>query len=184
MNKHFRAPLSFHNNAPSTHRPRHRNRHVNSLLAVDASGKEHLLLNFYVQGCDPSAVSAPPGSESLVNRVYDWTASKTSSISELTYDEALQWAKDASSHALQASRRAFAYLIGEPLPPLPQPTLPLRREIDNGPNSKESSWSLSGIFTRLTGQRRGGGDRRSEALNGTVYSTGEVHADFVKVRLA
>jgi mitochondrial import inner membrane translocase subunit TIM21 len=182
VNAHLRAPLSFHNNPPLVHRPRHRNRHVNFFQARDSSGKEHLLLNFYVQGSDASLSLTHPNSESFVDHAFDWTKSTISFISDLTLDRTLQWTQATVSDALQTSKRAFAYLIGEPLPPLP-PTPLLRQDTKaNQSIQQESLWSLSGIFTRLTGKRRSNHRGRDETTNGVLWRTGEAHADFVKVR--
>ncbi|KAF8489577.1 TIM21-domain-containing protein [Gautieria morchelliformis] len=180
INGHLRAPLTFHNNPPLMHRPRHRNRHVNFFQARDSSGREHLLLNFYVQGSDPTISPATSDSESFVNHILDWTTSTLSSLSNLTFDQALQWSRATVSDALQSSKRAFAYLIGEPLPPLPQAPLPRRESEANRQTQQDSLWSLSGIFTRLTGKPRSGRLGRHEATNRVLWSTGEAHADFVK----
>lgn len=182
VNAHLRAPLSFHNNPPLMHRPRHRNRHVNFFQARDSSGKEHLLLNFYVQGSDPSMSPASSDSGSFGSQIMDWTHSSISSLSALTFDCAIQWIQATASDTLRKSKRAFAYLIGEPLPPLPQVSPP-RREAEGSQQSRqESLWTLSGIFTRLTGKRRSGRHGRPEAADRMIWSTGEAHADFVKVR--
>ena len=164
------------------HRPRHRNRHVNFFQARDSSGREHLLLNFYVQGSDPSVVPTTTDSTSFVDHIFDWAQSTTSSLSDLTFDRALQWTQTTVSGALQASKRAFAYLIGEPVPTLPQTPLLTQNVETNQPSQPESFWSLPGIFTRLTGKRHSGRHGRREATNRVLWSTGEAHADFVKVR--
>lgn len=163
------------------HRPRHRNRHVNFFQARDSSGKEHLLLNFYIQGSDQSLSHAHSDSESFVDQAFDWSRSTISSLSDLTLDRALQWTQTAVSDALQTSKRLFAYLIGEPLPPLPPAPLHRQDTEANQLARQEPMWSLSGIFTRLTGKRRSSRRGRDEATNRVLWSTGEAYADFVKV---
>ncbi|KAF8587283.1 hypothetical protein K439DRAFT_1385945 [Ramaria rubella] len=174
---YLRTPLSFHNNPPLTHRPRHRNRHVNSLLAVDSAGKEHLLLNFYVQGSDPS-VPLPATNPSYMGRFQDWSKSTITMLSTLSSDQVVERLKSTASGALQTLKQAFAYLVGEPLPRLPQPHP--KQEFDRTESiPQDPPWTLSGIFTRLTGKRRARERNRHEAV-GPLWTTGEVHADFVK----
>ena len=55
VRQYLQDPLIFHNHPPTVSRPRHRNHYVSSQIFVDSAGREHMLLNFYVQGRPPGA---------------------------------------------------------------------------------------------------------------------------------
>ncbi|KAF8527914.1 TIM21-domain-containing protein [Hysterangium stoloniferum] len=178
---YLQGPLSFHNNPPLRHRPRHRTRHVNSMLAVDASGQEHLLLNFYVEGKDPTSIPAHFESKPLADRALEWTTSTFTSLSTLTFDDVIEWTRSTASNAWRDSKRAFAYLTGATLPPLPHPLFPKEDLEKPMPPPREPAWSLSGIVARLKGQRHASSGSSTQSSDAKLWSTGEVHVDLVKV---
>ncbi|KDQ54782.1 hypothetical protein JAAARDRAFT_37885 [Jaapia argillacea MUCL 33604] len=176
--KYFQKPLTFHNNAPSAIRPRHRNHHVASQVAVDSAGREHMLLNFYVQGRPPGSAPAPDApEESYLDSVVTWSKDKASRISELTWDECVSEAKSRTTLVVESSKRLFRYLIGRPErpttsvpPPAPEAT---EKQAEKG-----GFWSIAGVFggLKMGGPRDGSG----EPAGGKMYAEGEIHADLVK----
>ncbi|KAG1885609.1 TIM21-domain-containing protein [Suillus subluteus] len=168
--KYLRAPLIFHNNPPSSTRPRHRHRHVSSQVAVDSSGREHMLLNFYVQGSS-SAKSAQQADEEA-------GPSYIESLSSLTLDETIALAKEKLESIGQSAKRAFRYLSGDVAPsPAPHPQLSTNDSQENERKQEKGMWSFAGLFSGLKGRRsvaEGGGD------SGVSWTEGEVHADLVR----
>jgi len=167
--KYLRAPLIFHNNPPSSTRPRHRHRHVSSQVAVDSSGREHMLLNFYVQGSS-SAKSAQQADE-------ETGPSYIESLSSLTLDETIGLAKEKLESIGQSAKRAFRYLSGDATPlPAPHPQLSTNDRQENERKQEKGVWSVAGLFSGLKGRRsvaEGAGD------SGVPWTEGEVHADLV-----
>ncbi|KAG2368756.1 TIM21-domain-containing protein [Suillus spraguei] len=167
--KYLRAPLIFHNNPPSSTRPRHRHRHVSSQVAVDSSGREHMLLNFYVQGSS----SAKP-----TQQADEAGPSYIESLSSLTLDETIALVKDKLESFGKSAKRAFRYLSGDVAPspaPHPQPST----NVNQGSERKQEKgmWSFAGLFSGLKGRRsvaEGAGD------SDVLWTEGEVHADLVR----
>ncbi|KAG1829230.1 hypothetical protein DFJ58DRAFT_719715 [Suillus subalutaceus] len=160
--KYLRAPLIFHNNPPSSTRPRHRHRHVSSQVAVDSSGREHMLLNFYVQGSS-SAKSAQQADEEA-------GPSYIESLSSLTLDETIALAKEKLESIGQSAKRAFRYLSGDVAPsPAPHPQLSTNDSQENERKQEKGMWSFAGLFSGLKGRR-----------SGVSWTEGEVHADLVR----
>lgn len=179
---YLQGPLSFHNNPPSATRPRHRNRHVSSQIFVDSTGREHMLLNFYVQGKPLGSTSAlnkdPSGS--YFEAVMHWMGNKRSTLSELTLDEAVAWTKDQVSDAWGRSKEVFRYLSGAPLPPLSLPDSP-HVDIKESKKTESSGWSMFGLFSGLRGKRPGPPEMSPKRADGEMWTDGEVHADLVRV---
>lgn len=163
-------------------RPRHRNRHVSSQIFVDSTGRDHMILNFYVQGKPPGSVSFlhKDPSESYVDAVVHWTGDKASALSKLNFDEAVEWTKDRTTGIWERSKGVFRYLSGAPLPPLSLPDSP---PVDVKEAKPESTGrSLFGMFSGLRGTRTNSSE--SKRMNGELWTDGEVHADLVRVRLS
>ncbi|KIO18179.1 hypothetical protein M407DRAFT_84219 [Tulasnella calospora MUT 4182] len=172
--RYLSPPLKFHINAPSPNAPRHRNRHVSSQLAVDSSGREHLLLHFYVEATAPQA-SSPEAADSLP------------ALSDLTLESVSEWSAETWNDVVDSSKRAFAYLVGirladsqqaeQPRSPAPSPV----RQTDIGKPKKDAStvWSFAGLFSGLRGMSTPSTDS-SEARAHVEWTEGEVHADLVK----
>ncbi|KIJ45575.1 hypothetical protein M422DRAFT_166548, partial [Sphaerobolus stellatus SS14] len=180
VHAHLRPPFIFHNHPPLTHRPRHRNRSVNSLLTVDSSGREHLLLNFFIEGSDPSTSSLPVNTdEPLMDRLSSWAQDKTHALSGLTADDALNWSKAKVHEGWRRTKTAFAYLTGAPVPPAPQPTTQTIEVVRDSGREKEG-WSLTGAFGRMIGRRSSGRESRTDLARVGIWTTGEVHADLIK----
>lgn len=176
MTQHLKPPLRFHTNAPSVNAPRHRARHVSSQLAVDESGKEHLLLHFYVESMQP---------------IKSHSDEPSVSMSDLSFASVYEWSKSHAQNAIDSSKRAFAYLVGSPSPPLEvlsrtdgaagsTSASSGVRHTDIGKPSKEgpSAWSFAGLFSGL--RRTGSAVEKEESTPSAQFTEGEAHADLVK----
>ncbi|KAG6829292.1 hypothetical protein H0H92_005046 [Tricholoma furcatifolium] len=179
--KYLHGPLSFHNSPPSAIRPRHRDRHVISQIMVDAHGQEHMIMTFYVHG-------SPPGSDTVVSdasyleAASDWAQQKLSQASELTFEESIEWTQNYAHTVWDKARWLFKYLAGAPLPSPSSPPQP-EKALEANKDEKSSAWSFAGMFSAIQGTK--GSSSRSEsknALDGQLYTEGEVHADFIRVR--
>ncbi|KAG7450220.1 uncharacterized protein BT62DRAFT_943012 [Guyanagaster necrorhizus] len=168
--KYLHGPLTFHNNPPSLGRPRHRNHHVTSEIMLDATGREHMFLNFFVQGRPPGEAKSKSNYEAMIS----WIRDTSSSISDLTIDGATEWMKDRKKYLFEQFKRVFRYLTGAPAPSSSQPAFV---SADTRSKGKEEStmWQLAGMFSSL---RRSRGNTEPPA-DGRVFTDGEVHAELV-----
>ncbi|EIW86447.1 hypothetical protein CONPUDRAFT_133877, partial [Coniophora puteana RWD-64-598 SS2] len=165
---HLHGPLTFHNNPPSAVRPRHRNRHVSSQIAVDSSGREHMLLNFYVEGRDPNSKSA-----TFASMTEDGFWDR---FSDITLDDSVDWIKGRGCDAIEASKRVFKYLSGEFVPgPAPAHDKPPETE---DKDEKGGFWSFAGVFSGIKSSRTS--RQSSSDHSGQFFAEGEVHADLVR----
>jgi len=187
--------LTFHNNPPSTVRPRHRNRHVSSQLAVDSQGREHLILNFFIR----TSPEHLPGAEdeAYVDRLF----AKVQALADesWTWDEIQAWSLDAYARTKEKGRRLFWYLTGEsgssPPPVSPahtSPSVTQRKQTHIGRQSHEEEaqggmWSsITGLFSGLGRGLGSGRDESASSSNGSsvwkgaTFDEAEVHCDLVK----
>ncbi|KAG8984850.1 hypothetical protein FRB90_005081 [Tulasnella sp. 427] len=172
--RYLSPPLKFHINAPSPNAPRHRNRHVSSQLAVDSSGREHLLLHFYVEAASPQFSSAE--SEGLP------------ALSDMTLESLTEWSTETWNDVVDSSKRAFAYLVGIQLPDSqradqsrsPPPTVGRQTEIGKPSKDASTAWSFAGLFSGLRGISTASANPSNEAVAHGEWTEGEVHADLVK----
>ncbi|CCM01637.1 uncharacterized protein FIBRA_03698 [Fibroporia radiculosa] len=178
--KFLQGPLVFHNNPPSLIRPRHRNHHVSSQLVVDAAGREHMLLHFYVQGRPPGSLAPLPdtGSISYVDSAIQWAKTTTLEVSEMSLDDLIESTKTRADVAWSSAKELFRFLTGDPLPSiqLPEPSKPaVKVEQD------KKGWmsSFTGLFSGLKGPARSASESGHEGSDGKNYSEGEVHVDLV-----
>ncbi|KAG8885642.1 hypothetical protein FRB97_000085 [Tulasnella sp. 331] len=171
--QHLKGPLRFHTNAPSYNAPRHRARHVSSQLAVDQSGNEHLLLHFFVESTHPDE---------------SYMGESSFSLSDLSLPSAYEWSKGHASRAFDASKSAFAYLVGSNTPPREintrppgsSPTSTGVRHTDIGKSSTEgsSAWSFAGLFGGI--RTTNVSTKKAAWEPAAQFTEGEVHADLVK----
>ncbi|KIM67042.1 hypothetical protein SCLCIDRAFT_1210510 [Scleroderma citrinum Foug A] len=164
--KFLHGPLKFHNNPPSAVRPRHRHRHVTSQIVVDSSGREHMLLSFYVQGSSPRDSSSAEEHKSLWN---------LDDITSASYDGIMASILSITDSA----KRTFRYLSGDAitLPEPPRPSTENGKQKDQDTGEDLSLWGLAGLFRGL----RGGRPSREPSIETSVqWSEGEAHADLVK----
>ncbi|KAF9474294.1 hypothetical protein BDN70DRAFT_884949 [Pholiota conissans] len=179
LSKHLNGPLTFHNNPPSLVRPRHRNRHVTSRVMIDANGREHMIMTFYVQGRPDDEVSAP-SEASFFEKASGWIQDTTYMLSELSLGEAVEWSKESSKNIWDKALRAFKYLSGVPLPP---PSLPImspgseKRESEK--TDEKKGWGFTGMFSSLKSTKKASGSAVA-TRSGRHFTEGEVHADLIK----
>ncbi|KAF7306609.1 hypothetical protein MIND_00452200 [Mycena indigotica] len=159
----------FHLDPPAVARPRHRNRHVSSTLRVDASGREHLFLNFYLQ--------SHPQSPSFLESTQTWTQDKFHLLTELSWDEVLDRSRQSALAAWNRAKAAARYLSGTPSPPPP----------DAGPTDtkKEAAPTpvRSGFMDLFSSLRRPRGtvtEAKAQIEAHGQFNEGEVHVAFVR----
>lgn len=174
--KYINGPLTFYLDPPSGVRPRHRNHRVSSQIRVDSSGREHMIMSFYVQGSTPGPATAQDFS--YWDRLSGWTHEKLDVLSELTFDEFIARTTERAAYVWDRSKGTFKYLIGAPVSPPPSPSPSDSKEPP--PNEKKQGWGLMGLFSSLKGPR-GGPAVESHAEPEKVFTEGEVHAHLVKV---
>ncbi|EIN13645.1 hypothetical protein PUNSTDRAFT_59521 [Punctularia strigosozonata HHB-11173 SS5] len=173
--RYLHAPLVFHNNPPSSTRPRHRNHNVNSRIAVDASGREHLLLNFYISSSPTSSTSTTftDSEQTWVDKTIQRTQAALTDISSITVDDIKDW----SSRSLDRLKSSFRYLTGEPAPSIPPTTGPS----PTSERPKERQGFLKTVVLGVFSMRLGGASsEESRPAAGVTWTEGEVHADLVK----
>ena len=177
----FHGPLIFHNNPPSVVRPRHRNDRVASQITRDSSGREHLLLNFFIQGQDPSKPIIRE-IDSRREAVVDWSTQKKEVILDMSYDDMVDGTKQYSGEVWERCKRLFRFLSGEPLPSskAPPPPPPERKQ-----EKQEGGWTsgLMGMFAGLKAHGQDSSNASEDGPTGQVYTDGEVHADLIMVGL-
>ncbi len=182
VHQYMQEPLVFHNHPPSNSRPRHRNHYPTSQIFVDSTGREHMLLNFYIQG-------RPPGSTGpySVNQEDEGTLSRWSrkvqgaviSLQEMSVDEMKEEAARRGQRLVDMSKELFKFLTGEvDASSAPQPVVVQEQRAEK----EQKGWlsSVTGLFSGIKGATRSGG-MSSEAHSGAAFTEGEVHADLVMV---
>ena len=185
VHQYLQEPLIFHNHPPSLSRPRHRNHYVSSQIFVDSTGREHMLLNFYVQGRPPGATGpyyAEQEDESLVSRWTQKVQDAVISLREMSAEEMKEEAVKRSQRLVELSKELFKFLTGEEdATSTPQPVLVQEQRVEK----EEKGWmsSVTGLFSGIKGASRSGGSS-SDTSSGAVFAEGEVHADLVMVSVA
>ncbi|KAL0578020.1 hypothetical protein V5O48_003970 [Marasmius crinis-equi] len=172
--KYLKGSLVFHTTPPSLERPRHRNHQVSSQIAFDQNNREHMFMHFYVEARSGSIVS-----DSYYDRAENWIQDTTSRLSETSYEDMVQWAKDRSSATWERFQRSFKYLTGAPVSSSTVPETSTS-QTDSAYQEPQSTMSqLTGIFSSLrrTTSSTSTPDTRQ---TGQVYTEAEVHADFVR----
>ncbi|KIK71346.1 hypothetical protein GYMLUDRAFT_254572 [Collybiopsis luxurians FD-317 M1] len=170
--KYLHGPLSFHTTRPSAERPRGRQHQVTSQIFLDAQGREHMMMTFYVQGSSNPQES----SESYLESASNWL----SNLPEVTMDEAIQWTKNRSASIWEKFVGSFKYLVGAPASMNPSPSpdlLPETVEV-RPPESRTQKWT--GIFSSLRRTRSEATSESRPEASGTLYTDGEVHAEFIR----
>ncbi|KZV68706.1 hypothetical protein PENSPDRAFT_687051 [Peniophora sp. CONT] len=171
VSKYLPGTLVFHNNPPSAIRPRHRNRGVASQLVRDSSGREHLLLNFYIQAVPAYAAT------SYVDSALTWVESLPST----TTDDIRSWGRGV----VDSTKDLFRYLTGDPAAPTTRTggwfeDGTARIEERHVKEEGKGLWgSITGVFGSLRGASRSSSEERQAEAAGK-YQEGEVHVDLIK----
>ncbi|KAH9937430.1 TIM21-domain-containing protein [Fomitopsis serialis] len=177
--RHLQGSLIFHNNPPSSLRPRHRNHHVSSQVVVDSTGREHMLLHFYVQARPPGSKAFENGSEdvSYADKASAWVKRTASSLSDLTTDELAEKSKARAQAAMDSTKELFHFLSGDPLP-RSQPEQSAKEEVRQEKEEKGWTSGVTGLFSGLRGTTKSSPESR-DSTDASAYSEGEVHADLI-----
>lgn len=141
---------------------------------VDHNGQEHMIMTFFVQG-RPDGETVSVSELSYWERTTHWLDNKTSNIS---FDNSVDWSKDAAKSLLDTTIRAFKYLSGDPLPPHVPPPLNPSEGLNNSKQRENSTWSFAGMFSSIRGPKN---SIKEGGLTGRRFTEGEVHADLIKV---
>ena len=145
---------------------------------MDAEGREHLLIHFWIS----SSPQHDPGSSKSWSR---W-------ISDLNWEDRdlegiFASVKERVARSWESAKQAAAYVSGmtpsapahPPKPPLPPEQLQGEMKEDQG------AWGFFGIFKgmKFAGRSRGTGHEDESGYGGQniQWSTAEVHVDFVQV---
>jgi len=180
--KYLPGLLVFHNNSPSVLRPRHRNRHVSSRIVLDSSGREHMLLNFYVQANSHSADQ----DASYFKSASSWFNNTVTNLSEFSWQETGEWITLHTQETIDSAKNLFRYLSGDPATSnsaAAQFSSAAPRKHESPSGDGKGFWSS---FTGLFGSLRGGAGKGPfegalDTGHGNVWQEGEVHADLVRV---
>ncbi|KAJ3822273.1 TIM21-domain-containing protein [Lentinula raphanica] len=175
--KYFRGPLSFHMTPPSVERPRGRQHQVASQIFLDSNGRERMIISFFVQG------GLHHSSKSYYDTATNWISETVNLLPELTVDDAIQGVQERSAYAWEKFVQSFKYLIGSPTPRPTESLAPsplVESTQTTGTESTTQEWT--GIFSSLRRNRSNHTTEsaRSSEAPGTVYTDGEVHAEFIR----
>ncbi|KAI0050714.1 hypothetical protein FA95DRAFT_1555434 [Auriscalpium vulgare] len=177
--RYLQGSLTFHNNPPSVLRPRHRNRHVSSQIVLDSSGREHMLLNFYIQ----ANANAPDSSSSYFEWASDWVKDTVTDLPELSWNDTVSWTKDRATRASDSAKELFRYLTGDPVPSKATTAGVMSERARHEVPPKEEPKGVWGGFTGLFGSLKGASrkaDGGVDVASGKIYQEGEVHADLIR----
>ena len=143
-----------------------------------------MLLTFYVR-------SKPHGSPADEDETYlEKRYRQLASLSELSWDEIIAWAKISLESGQQKAKVLFLYLSGQP-----DPTSTPKSEATAGSGSvrttdigkptpeaeKGGLWSFAGLFSGLKGKNSTSRGAADSDLWNEKWDEGEVHAHLVKV---
>ncbi|KAI0639135.1 TIM21-domain-containing protein [Trametes polyzona] len=179
VHQYLQEPLVFHNHPPTVSRPRHRNHYVSSQIFVDSQGREHMLLNFYVQGRPPGSSAAPADEdEGFIARVTRQVQEKAGALQAMSWDEVKGEAERRAERALEMAKGVFRFLSGEEVERSKPPPMPVQ---ERKQEQEKKGWlaSVTGMFSGIKAAGRNAGGSGSEAWNGPAFTEGEVHADLV-----
>ncbi|TBU34974.1 TIM21-domain-containing protein [Dichomitus squalens] len=178
VHQYLHEPLVFHNHPPTVSRPRHRNHYVSSQIFVDSTGREHMLLNFYVQG-------RPPGSASYAGEEQDGFFARIShkaqlaamKLGEMSLEDVKEEAVRRGTRLAELTKGMFRFLTGEEDARPAAPPIPVQEKTVE---EEQKGWlsSVTGIFSGIKGTTKSGRSS-GEAYNGPAFTEGEVHADLV-----
>ena len=179
MHQYLQGRLVFHNHPPTLSRPRHRNHYVNSQIFVDSAGREHMLLNFYVQGRPPGSASyAGEEEDGFFTRMSHKAQLAAMKLGEMSFEDIKEEATTRGIRLVELTKGMFRFLTGEEdvrpaVPPVP---------VQEKKMEEKKGWmsSVTGMFSGIKGSTRSGSSS-AEAYNGPTSTEGEVHADLVMV---
>jgi len=138
-----------------------------------------MILNFYVKGKPPGTTSLlqKDPSDSYIDIMTEWAGDKLNVLSDLDFDETMEWAKDRASGMVEKGKGLFRYLSGAPVAPLSLPESS-RVQVEETKKPASTGWSFVGMFSGLRSTRTSAAD--SIRTSGETWTEGEVHADLVR----
>lgn len=177
VSQYLRGPLVFHNNPPSVVRPRHRNDRVASQIVRDSSGREHMLLNFFVQGQPHNAATVPPD-QSAFQAAVEKAKSSAAALADMSVDEVVASTKGFASDKWESCKKLFRFLSGDPLPSSPPPPMP---SVEPRQEKPAGGWKegLTGLFAGLRPSSPESASGPATNIPDEGFVDGEVHADLV-----
>jgi import inner membrane translocase subunit TIM21 len=148
---------------------------------VDAWGREHMILNYYVQGSKHASIT-PDSSESYIDSAFQWTRQKFSNFIEMSFDDIVDGTKARASRAVENSKSLFRFLSGESIssPPPPPPSYPSQESAPSEKKTESILWNLAALFVGIKG-KHGSGNEDTFYGNGRTFTEGEIRADCVLV---
>ncbi|KAI9066684.1 hypothetical protein FKP32DRAFT_1755734 [Trametes sanguinea] len=179
VHQYLQEPLVFHNHPPTVSRPRHRNHFVSSQIFVDSTGREHMLLNFYVQGRPPGSPALPADEDpNYFARMAHKAQEKMVALQSMSWDDIKAEAEARSERAAEAMKGLFRFLTGEEGSQPKAAPMPVQEKREE---QEKKGWlaSVTGLFSGIKGTTRSGSGSSADAWNGPAFTEGEVHADLV-----
>ncbi|KAH9853057.1 TIM21-domain-containing protein [Lenzites betulinus] len=179
VHQYLQEPIVFHNHPPTVSRPRHRNHYVSSQIFVDSQGREHMLLNFYVQGRAPGSGPAPAAADDdFFSRATQTVQEKVTALHSMSWEEAKEDVEKRAERVLDMGRGVFRFLSGEEVAKSKPPPMPVQ---EHKQEQEKRGWlaSVTGLFSDIKGSSRNSSGSASDAWNGPAFTEGEVHADLV-----
>ncbi|KAI0374446.1 hypothetical protein BV20DRAFT_507695 [Pilatotrama ljubarskyi] len=181
VHQYLQEPIVFHNHPPTVSRPRHRNHYVSSQIFVDSTGREHMLLNFYVQGRPPGSrleSSEDDGEDGVLARFARKAEENFSKLHAMSWDEIRGEAEKRAARVLEMAKGVFRFLSGEEVARSKPPPVPVQ---ESKPEQEKKGWvsAVTGMFSGIKGTARGAAGSGGESWNQPAFTEGEVHADLV-----
>ncbi|KAI0359102.1 hypothetical protein OH77DRAFT_1473742 [Trametes cingulata] len=180
VHQYLQEPIVFHNHPPTVSRPRHRNHYVSSQIFVDSTGREHMLLNFYVQGRPPGSrsESLEDTDDGILARLSRKAQENFDKLHGMSWDEIRGEAETRAARVLEMAKGVFRFLSGEEVArskPAPEPVQQPKQE------QEKKGWAaaVTGLFSGIKGTARSASGSGAESWNGPAFTEGEVHADLV-----
>lgn len=137
-----------------------------------------MILQFYVQGSEPGS-SQQSTSDSYIDSVVNWSSKKFTVLSEMSFDDMVEEAKERASRAKENSKSLIRFLSGEAESLESKPSYPIHETLPSEKKSESVLWNLtSGLFSGIKGRGGGGHEDR---FDGRAFTEGEVHVDCVLV---
>lgn len=180
VQQYLQGRLVFHNHPPTLSRPRHRNHYVSSQIFVDSTGREHMLLNFYVQGRPPRSASyAGEEEDGFFTRMSHKAQFAAMKLGEMSFEDIKEEALTRGTQLVELTKGMFRFLTGEQDARPTAPPVPVQeKKVEENENWMSS---VMGMFSGIKGPTKPGGSA-GEVYNGAGFTEGEVHADLVMVR--
>lgn len=146
------------------------------------------MINFYVRGSEPGSFRYEESS--YYAAAINWISRTAEILPDLTLDEAVEWTKDRSARTWEGFVGSLRHLVGAPAP---RSSTSSSLESSSAASSSLTSKSTTtetntgkwmGMFSSLRKTRNEptAAEVAHPEPSGGVYTDGEVHAEFIRVR--